>query len=519
MYGKRQKEYGDYQTPIYFSNKICRFLLHEKKLKPDTVIEPTCGTGNFIKSSLIFNAQKYYGIEINKEYCDICRNSLSDPRVEILHADIFSHDLNLPVQDNVLIIGNPPWVTTATLARLDSRNCPVKSNSKNLKGLNAITGESNFDICEYIISMLLDKFNNKNATLAMICKTSVARNIFHELIRKKITFASCDFFEFDANKIFDINASACILLIQLTSEKKYPDNCTIYSFEEYSHPKSVLYYKNGNIYNTNSENTFSGHCCFEWRQGLKHDCSKIMELEQDGTFFLNGNKEEVHIENDLIFPLIKSSMFKQAIIRNFSKYVLVTQKFLHEDTVYLQKDHPLTWAYLQKYKEAFARRKSSIYRGAPPFSMFGIGPYAYTPYKIGISGFYKKPFFSLLLSDDKKPVMVDDTCYFIPFCSYSLAYTALLYLNSEQVQRFLTSNAFLDSKRPYTKKLLSTIDFSKVCSSISLENLLTTEQQLGLEHRLTASMVDEFTAYVKKMYNYLPCVDAPRHESGLPGLS
>ena len=115
--------------------------------------------------------------------------------------------------------------------------------------------------------------------------------------------------------------------------------------------------------------------------------------------------------------------------------------------------------------------------------------------------------------------MVDDTCYFIPFCSYSLAYTALLYLNSEQVQRFLTSNAFLDSKRPYTKKLLSTIDFSKVCSSISLENLLTTEQQLGLEHRLTASMVDEFTAYVKKMYNYLPCVDAPRHESGLPGLS
>ena len=67
MTGKR--EYGDYQTPISFAEKICGYLISEKKIKPSVVIEPTCGIGNFLECSLSFNADEYYGIEINPEYC------------------------------------------------------------------------------------------------------------------------------------------------------------------------------------------------------------------------------------------------------------------------------------------------------------------------------------------------------------------------------------------------------------------------------------------------------------------
>ena len=502
---KDQRACGDYQTPRHFSDRICAFLFHEKKLRPDIVLEPTCGTGNFLASSLLFNARKYYGIEKNLEYCEQCRNSLSDKRVKILHADILARDLQLPIQDNVLILGNPPWVTVATLTRLDAANSPARSNFRNLKGLSALTGESNFDLCEAILTLLLDKFDGREATLAMLCKTSVARKTFLDLVRRKRTLVSCELLEFDARKIFHVNASACLLLIQLTAENRHPEHCTVSDFDKYPHQKHVLLYKDGMLHASDADTAFTGHCCFVWRQGIKHDCAKIMELEHKGAFFLNGHGEEVHIEHDLIFPLVKGSMFRQAIIRNFSKYVLVTQKMLHEDTVHLQKDHPLTWAYLQKYKEAFARRKSSIYRGAPPFSMFGTGPYAYALYKVGISGFSKKPFFSLLLAEDQKPVMVDDTGYFLPFDSFSLAYAALLYLNSEQVQRFLTGCAFPDAKRPYTKRLLSTIDFSRVCAAVHLDELLATEQQLGLEHRLTAAMIDEFRACVRHMSLARPC--------------
>jgi hypothetical protein len=51
--------------------------------------------------------------------------------------------------------------------------------------------------------------------------------------------------------------------------------------------------------------------------------------------------------------------------------------------------------------------------------------------------------------------MLDDTSYFICFDSFDSAYVAMLLLNNNKVQAFLSSIAFLDAKRPYTKKFLS----------------------------------------------------------------
>ena len=88
MNGKR--EYGDYQTPLDFAEKICLYLKNNRKIKPSVVMEPTCGTGNFIRAGLVFDAQKYYGIEINPEYCAICKNTIQDDRINIINADFFS---------------------------------------------------------------------------------------------------------------------------------------------------------------------------------------------------------------------------------------------------------------------------------------------------------------------------------------------------------------------------------------------------------------------------------------------
>ena len=84
--------------------------------------------------------------------------------------------------------------------------------------------------------------------------------------------------------------------------------------------------------------------------------------------------------------------------------------------------------------------------------MFGVGDYSYSKYKVGVRGFNKQPLFSVLYSDDGKPVMTDDTSYFICFDYYDIAYVAMLLLNSNKVQSFLKSIVFLDAKRPYTKK-------------------------------------------------------------------
>lgn len=494
MNGKR--EYGDYQTPIDFAKRVCHCLKSNYHIRPSAIVEPTCGVGNFLKSSLMFEANEYYGIEINPEYCEICRNFIKDRKVNIINSDFFAFSSKALIKDKrqILIIGNPPWVTNSTLSVLNSDNLPAKTNFKKLKGIDAITGASNFDICEYIILQLINEYRNTNTMISMLCKTSTARNVFKELKRNNISFSLCDILEFDAEKIFGINASSCILIIQLSDKPISSDVCNVYDFEQLETIKFRFGYSNGQFYSnldTKIED-FDGQCCFEWRQGVKHDCSKIMELTLQNNTLQNGRKEVVQIEDDIIFPLIKSSMFKSPIIHNFTKFVIVTQKKVREETKHLEQEVPKTWKYLNDNIESFKNRKSSIYRGTPTFSMFGVGDYSYAKYKVGVSGFYKQPLFSVLYSDDNKPVMTDDTSYFICFESYDMAYVAMLLLNSNKVQRFLTSIAFLDAKRPYTKKVLERINFDKIINSLTFDELIKTEQDLNLSHYVTLPMYDVF---------------------------
>lgn len=494
MSGKR--EFGDYQTPLEFADKVCEYLHLKKGINPSVVIEPTCGIGNFLESSLSFNAEKYYGIEINAQYCKHCQRRIADKRVSIVNSDFFTFSPKELIGNisNVLVVGNPPWVTSSTLSILKSSNMPIKSNFKGLQGLDAMTGTSNFDICEYIILQLINEFRDTDTVISMLCKTSVARNVFKELKRNRINFEYCDMLEFNAAKVFGINANACVLILKLSKVYNLPDICNVYSFDDSKEIKYSFGYIDGRFLSDIQADSYNleGECCFEWRQGVKHDCSKIMELSVENGIFYNGNKEVVEIEDDFLYPLVKSSMFKKPVINTFSKYVLVTQRKVREETAYIKDTAPETWRYLNDNIEYFDKRKSSIYKGAPQFSMFGVGNYSYSQFKVGISGFYKSPFFSVLYSNDNRPVMTDDTSYFICFDSYDMAYIAMLLLNSKPVQKFLKSIAFLDAKRPYTKKVLQRLCFKKIVSVVQYEELQETEKLLKLNTYVTNQMYSDF---------------------------
>src|SRR5437899_569425 len=57
-----------------------------------------------------------------------------------------------------------------------------------------------------------------------------------------------------------------------------------------------------------------------------------------------------------------------------------------------------------------------------------------------------------------RPVLLDDTCYFIPCSSAEQAALLTSLLNDPVCLNFINSIVFLDSKRPITKKLLSRMD-------------------------------------------------------------
>jgi len=151
--------------------------------------------------------------------------------------------------------------------------------------------------------------------------------------------------------------------------------------------------------------------------------------------------------------------------------MLVTQQYIGEETVKIRERAPLTWDYLEKHSDYLDNRASTVYQNRPRYSIFGTGSYAFSPWKVAISGFYKKIEFRLLQPFRGKPVILDDTCYFLPVDSIGEGIVLVSALNQPIVRKFFNSFIFWDSKRPVTKKVLQKIDIIALLKSTSLEKL------------------------------------------------
>jgi hypothetical protein len=141
------------------------------------------------------------------------------------------------------------------------------------------------------------------------------------------------------------------------------------------------------------------------------------------------------------------------MVDTLRKYTIVTQKRIGQETLPILEKLPKTNAYLQQHKEYFPQRKSSIYNGKPMYSIFGVGDYSFKPYKVAISGLYKQTRFTLV-KPNGTVLLLDDTCYFIGFDTLEEAEAIQAELNQPEMQEFINSFMFTDSKRAITKDLL-----------------------------------------------------------------
>ena len=103
-------------------------------------------------------------------------------------------------------------------------------------------------------------------------------------------------------------------------------------------------------------------------------------------------------------------------------------------------------------------RKSSIYKNRPPFSIFGVGSYSFAPWKVAISGLYKRLDFVQVPPFQDRAVVLDDTCYFFPCRSEQECKLLHELVTSGPAREFLSAFVFWDAKRPITAQLLNLLD-------------------------------------------------------------
>ena len=305
----------------------------------------------------------------------------------------------------------------------------------------------------------------------------------------------------DAKKEFDINAEAGLFVADIGRDGD--QRCTISSLNQPNSPIRRFGWSEDKFVSDiglyEKFKYLEGHSPFIWRQGVKHDAAKVMVLTRHDGTMLNALKEEVNVEEDLIYPFLKSSDLKSKVIENTDRKVIITQTSLKEETDYIASKYPKLWNYLMSHAKYLDNRKSVIYKNRPRFSIFGIGEYAFKPYKVAISGFYKRPNFSLIVPINDKPVMLDDTCYYLNFDTLKSASITWILLNHASVKDFLSSIIFLDAKRPYTKEDLMRINLLKLAESLQFKTVLDLYQKelkRYLDYKITKT---DFTTYINDL--------------------
>ncbi len=463
----QRKEFGDFQTPNDLAAQVVA-LVAELFGLPDLVVEPTVGLGAFLRASYgkWGSACRYEGYEINHDYVRSTRRSLSDLGIILCQQDFFSADwhriLRKENSRRILVLGNPPWVTSSEQGVLGSNNLPKKSNFQRLRGFDAKTGKSNFDIAEWMLIRLIEALPESGA-IAMLCKTMTARKILRHFWKTEGGLESSKLFRIDAKANFGVAVDACLFFA--SGKRTERRLATIYSRPGLDSRVTKFGLVDGNLVSDVEAYTkfreLDGGSPYVWRSGIKHDASGVMEFSRRNGRFVNGLDEAVELEEEFLYPLLKSSDLgnRQAAPR---KVVLVTQRHTGDNTSSIRDVAPKTWRYLEDHSEKLDSRKSSIYRNRPRFSMFGIGDYSFAPWKVAISGLYKSFTFVVVPPDNGRPVMVDDTCYSIPCRREKEARLLCDLFNAKPAQCFLRSLIFEDSKRPITVDVLRRLSLLNV---------------------------------------------------------
>jgi hypothetical protein len=472
-------EFGDFQTPPALACAATH-VLRGLGLVPRSILEPTCGRGAFVVAAAASfpEAESIIGIDINPDHLRAAGSAAaqSDSRVELRQGNFFRTDWKRVVSKDRgpwLIVGNPPWVTSTELSALESDNLPVKSNFHGRLGIEAITGKSNFDISEWMLLRYLDWLEGSAGAIAVLCKTAVARKILLHAWKKKITLRSARIYKIDALEHFGAAVDACFFVLEL-HPKTHTLGCDIFDSLQAMVPSHTIGFLDGHI--ISDVRLFNRHRDllgredhYTWRSGIKHDCSKVMELKTTPQGYVNGIGEAVCVEDAFLFPMLKSSDIGNGRTHCRGAMV-VTQQFIGEDTGHIRADAPATWNYLTRHAALLEKRGSVIYKNKPAFSIFGVGPYSFAPWKVAISGFYKKLHFTKIGPINGRPVVFDDTVYFLPCRSELEASFLESLLSSEPAHNFYHSMIHWEDKRPITVDILKRLSLQKLAAQLGRQH-------------------------------------------------
>ncbi|TIC79099.1 class I SAM-dependent methyltransferase [Nocardioides sp. GY 10127] len=464
---------GDFQTPPALAAECLALLDLPARSR---VLEPTCGTGAFLEAAAArWPEAELLGVEVQAEHAEVARRHARVVLDDVLALRL---DTDLPwrTAGPLAVVGNPPWVTSADLTRLGVTTAPRRRGLKPLAGLDALTGASNFDVAETLLLTVLEHLADQPLVLGVLVKTQVAREVLRHAARAGLPVVSAELFAVDARRWFGASVDACWCVLRL--DPAAPRGATegepvvvadVHPGPARERPSRRLgVTAEGRVVEDLAAwervRAADGRSPLEWRSGVKHDAASALELEASPAGPTTRDGAPVHVEPGHLHPLLKGGDLHHG--RAPHRLLVLPQARLGEDTAGLRTTAPALWAHLERHAATLDGRRSRIYAGRPRFSVFGLGPYTFAPWKVAVSGLHREARFRLVgpapgADGPARPVLLDDTAYQAAFTGPDAAVDAAVawaLLVSPAAADLLAALVPAGAKRPVTARLLSRLD-------------------------------------------------------------
>ena len=158
-----------------------------------------------------------------------------------------------------------------------------------------------------------------------------------------------------------------------------------------------------------------GTCPLTWRQGLKHDAAAVMELTGDGLAGPLRNKlgEPVDVEPEYVYPLLKGADLAGPAPVAPRRGGDRDPARIGQDTRAWSSAAPRLWptsSATPRASRGGSRRSTAASRRS---RCSASGPYSFAPYKVAVSGLHSRRGSTRSGPVAGRPVMLDDTGYFL----------------------------------------------------------------------------------------------------------
>ena len=250
-----------------------------------------------------------------------------------------------------------------------------------------------------------------------------------------------------------------------------------------------------------------GDCSYRIRHGLKDDAKAVFSVDDA----LLAEIEPTHV-----YPYLRSKHVVKWGLFGHDRFLVPQRQAGEDNEATLERQTPRTYDYLRRHRERLDARGSSWFDSGPFYSLFGLGPYTWAPYKVVWCRLGFKPHFVVVstVDDDelgRKTVVPGDHCMFVGCDDEDEAHYLCALLNAAPYQRTLRDLAG-DGKASLSKSVVSSLALPAWEATGTQRRLAALSQQA---HRIVPDYVDRS----KRAYNQLSIPEVAAVEREVDALA